>query len=143
MTQAITITEQTEIILVEDNPDDAFFTKRALKEASVNNHIIHIKAGDEAIDFFFNDFAVSEEKFTGKTKLILLDMNLPKVNGIEILTQLKLNSTTQAIPVVILTSSMGDPMMREALNLGAESYIQKPVTYEGFQKVINQLSDRL
>ncbi|MCW3075974.1 MAG: response regulator [Bacteroidetes bacterium] len=135
--------EEIEIILVEDNPDDAFFTKRAFKEANANNHIIHIKSGDEALDYFFDKLPILNETFTGKSKLILLDLMLPKVNGIEILTQLKANDFTRKIPVVILTSAHDDPMMRKALTLGAEGYIQKPVTYEGFLKVVTELSDRL
>ncbi|MDF2437473.1 MAG: two-component system response regulator [Bacteroidota bacterium] len=132
--------EEIEIILVEDNPDDAFFTKRAFIDANVNNNIIILTDGEEAIDFFFNDQSFSNQTFHGKTRLLMLDMNLPKVSGMEILKRMKTHQTTKHIPIIVLTASDNDPMMEEALSLGAESYIIKPVTYEGFIEVINKIS---
>jgi two-component system, response regulator len=135
--------EEIEIILVEDNPDDAFFTKRAFQDANVNNAIITITDGEDAINFFFNNEAMSDQTFKGKSKLILLDMNLPKVNGMKILEELKTHDRTKNIPVVILTSTDDDPTMQKAFDLGAEDYIVKPVTFEGFVKVVTKLSDKL
>lgn len=134
--------DEIEIILVEDNPDDAFFTKHAFQEANVNNHIVILTDGEDAINFFFNNESFSSQTFKGKSKLILLDINLPKVSGLEILARLKKHETTKNIPVVILTSSEDDPTIKQAKELGAESYIVKPVTLEGFTKVVNELNDK-
>ncbi|HEX8516694.1 MAG TPA: response regulator [Bacteroidia bacterium] len=134
--------DDIEIILVEDNPDDAFFTKRAFIEANVNNQILILTDGEEAINFFFHDKSFANQTFEGKSKLILLDMNLPKVDGMTILTKLKASESTKSIPVVILTATENDPKMKEALALGADSYIIKPVTFEGFLKVVKKLSDK-
>lgn len=133
---------EIEIILVEDNPDDAYFTKRAFKDANVNNNIIILTDGEEALDFFFKDQAFSNRTFEGTTRLVLLDMHLPKVDGITILKKLKEHASTKNIPVVILTATQEDPIMKEAFAIGAESYIIKPVTFEGFIDVVNLLNKK-
>jgi DNA-binding response OmpR family regulator len=133
---------EIEIILVEDNADDAFFTIRAFKEANADNRIVHIKNGAAALDFFFKELVIDHQSFQGLSKLILLDLRLPKVDGIEILKQLKQNQHTSLIPVVILTSVSDDPIMYEALKIGADSYLIKPVTYEGYLEIIKALSTK-
>jgi two-component system response regulator len=132
--------EEVEVVLVEDNPDDAYFTKRAFREANENIHIIHLTNGEAAINFFFNEEKFDNEKFSQKSHLILLDLHLPMVDGLEILRRLKADKDARRIPVVILSSADDDPTMKAGLELGAANYILKPVTYEGFLRVVTELS---
>jgi len=126
-----------DIILVEDNPDDALLTKRALKNLSEN--LIHLKNGQEALNFIFNGAEYEGKKFSQRPKIILLDLNMPKVNGMEVLEKVKSNPRTKGIPVVILTSSSEDPDIKKCYELGANSYIVKPVDFENFSKTVAEL----
>ena len=128
-----------EILLVEDNITDAELTIRELKKHNMANNLVHLKNGEEALDFIF-----SMGKYAGKEKphppkVILLDIQMPKINGIEVLQKLKSDPQTRAIPVVILTSSKEDPDVQKCYSLGANSYIVKPVNFEGFAQAIKNL----
>jgi two-component system, response regulator len=125
---------EIEIILIEDNPDDAVLTIRALKKYHLSNHLVHIKDGAEALEFIFGKKTVS-----AKPRVILLDLNLPKVSGLEILARLKSDEKTKTIPVVVLTSSNESPDVERCYELGANSYIVKPVGFENFAKVAGDL----
>lgn len=131
--------QEIEIILIEDNPDDAALTIRAFKSRNLFNSLIHLKNGQEALDYIFNGAEFDGKKFTDCPKVILLDLKMPKVNGIEVLEQLKKNPKTKIIPVVILTSSAEDPDVKKCYELGANSYIVKPVGFENFTKTVVDL----
>lgn len=132
-------TQEIEIILVEDNPDDANLTIRAFKSRNLFNNLIHLKNGQEAIDYIFNGAEFDGKKFNDKPKVVLLDLKMPKVNGIEVLEKIKGDAKTKSIPVVILTSSAEDPDIKKCYDLGANSYITKPVGFENFSKTVVDL----
>lgn len=129
-----------EILFAEDNIDDATLTQRALKKSGLTNTILHVKDGAEALDYLFNKGEYSSLKKNNHLKLILLDLKMPKISGIEVLEKIKLDSELKKIPVVILTSSKEDPDIEKCYALGANSYIVKPVDSDNFFNVINQLS---
>ena len=131
--------ESVEIILVEDNPDDAMLTIRALKKNNLANRLIHLEDGAEALDFFF-----AEGKYKGRDmsiipRVVLLDLKMPKINGIEVLQKLKSDNRTKHIPVVVLTSSAEDPDIITCYKLGVNSYIVKPLGFEAFTAKITEL----
>jgi CheY-like chemotaxis protein len=128
-----------EILLVEDNPDDAALTKRAFKSHNLSNNLIHLKNGEEALNFIFNGAIFDGKTFTNFPKIILLDLKMPKVNGMEVLEKVKSDPATKSIPVVILTSSAEDPDIKRCYELGANSYIVKPVEFENFSKTVIEL----
>jgi two-component system response regulator len=129
-----------DLLLVEDNINDAELAIRELKKHNLANNLFHVKDGEEALDFIF-----ATGKYAGTRdpknppKLILLDINMPKVNGIGVLQQLKSNELTKSIPVVILTSSKEDPDIKACYKHGVNSYIVKPVNFEGFAEAIKNL----
>ena len=129
-----------DLLLVEDNSNDAELAIRELKKHNLANNFFHVKNGEEALDFIFG-----RGKYTGTRdaanppKLILLDIQMPKVSGIEVLQQIKSDERTKIIPVVILTSSKEDPDIKACYKLGANSYIVKPVNFEGFAESIKNL----
>ena len=123
---------QIEILLVEDNENDAELAIRALKKNNLANHIMHVKDGAEAIDFIFAKGAFEGRSKEAAPKVILLDLKLPKLNGLQVLKEIKNNPKTKKIPVVMLTSSKEEPDIEEAYQLGANSYIVKPVEFEKF-----------
>ncbi len=130
---------EVEIVLVEDNPHDAEMTIRALKKNNLVNKIVHLKDGAEALDFLFGT-GPYEGRNTGiKPKVILLDLKMPKVDGIDVLRKLKSEASTKTIPVVVLTSSSESPDVSLCYELGANSYIVKPVGFENFSKSITDL----
>jgi CheY-like chemotaxis protein len=131
--------EVIEILLVEDNMNDAEMTMRALKKARVVNNILHLKNGAEALDFIFGKNKYEGRDTDNKPRLILLDLKMPKVDGIEVLEQLKVNNLTKSIPVVILTSSNEHPDIEVCYKLGVNSYIVKPVGFENFTNAITEL----
>jgi len=128
-----------DIILVEDNRHDAELTIRALQKSRIANSLLHLKDGEEALDFFFCRGAFSKRSITDFPKVVLLDIKMPKLDGIEVLRQLKENATTRIIPVVLLTSSKEEKDIVEGYQLGVNSYIVKPVDFEGFQKAVADL----
>lgn len=129
-----------DVLLVEDNVDDAELAMRELKKSQVRNNLLHVKDGEEALDFIFatGKFAGLRE-IQNVPKLILLDIQMPKVNGIEVLEKIKADERTKIIPVVILTSSNQSPDITKCYNLGVNSYIVKPVEFEAYAKAIKDL----
>jgi two-component system response regulator len=128
-----------EILLVEDNMDDAEMTIRALKKVNIANKLMHLEDGEETLDFLFAKGKFKNRSLTNKPKLILLDIKMPKVDGLEVLRQLKSNETTRNIPVIIMTSSGDDMDMIDSYNLGVNGYLVKPVNFENFAKSIVEL----
>ncbi len=131
--------KEIEIILIEDNMDDAALALIALGQYNLTNKILHLKNGDEALRFFYGNEAFSGVTFTMQPKAVFLDLKMPKVDGMEVLERLKTEESTKAIPVVILTSSAEDPDIKRCYELGANSYIVKPIVFENFSKTIAQL----
>src|SRR6478609_9023999 len=121
---------RVEILLVEDNPHDAEMTIRALKKVNLANRLIHLKDGAEALDFIFSKGAFSDRDANDKPKVILLDIKMPKVDGIEVLRQIKADEDTKTIPVVIMTSSKEEQDIITSYDLGVNSYVVKPVDFE-------------
>lgn len=130
---------EIEILLIEDNINDAELTIRALKKNNLANKLVHLKDGAEAIDFIFAEGNYSGRKVENTPKVILLDLKMPKVNGIEVLQKIKADERTKKIPVVILTSSKEDPDIQECYHLGVNSYVVKPVQFEEFVKAVSEL----
>ena len=128
-----------EIILVEDNPSDADLIKRALNKNNVANKILHLKDGQEVLQYLFGEGQWKGRTTTNTPKVILLDLKMPKVSGIEVLKKIKSNAETMGIPVVILTSSKEDPDIKECYKLGVNSYVVKPVGFEDFSRTVAQL----
>lgn len=128
-----------EILLVEDNPHDAEMTIRTLKKSNLANKLIHVKDGVEALDFIFAKGQFAGRQMEDRPKVILLDIKMPKIDGIEVLRQIKSNEFTKAIPVVIMTSSKEEQDILNSYNLGVNSYIVKPVDFEGFAKAVSEL----
>lgn len=127
------------ILLVEDNPTDAELTIRALRRAKIANEIQLLKDGAAALDFIFCQGEYAHRTMTNQPKVILLDLKLPKVSGLEVLRQLKSDARTQKIPIVVLTSSAEDRDMIESYQFGVNSYIVKPVDFEQFNQAVQQL----
>lgn len=127
-----------EIVIVEDNPNDAELMVRTLKKNQLVNNLIVLEDGEQAINFFIGD-TNGNKGLTGLPKVIFLDLKLPKVSGLEVLQQLKANEKTKEIPVVIVTSSSEDPDINAAYKMGVNSYVVKPVNFDDFVKTINQL----
>ncbi|HUI89372.1 MAG TPA: response regulator [Anaerolineales bacterium] len=128
-----------EILLVEDNPRDAELMIRALKKRNLANNLIHVEDGSEALDFLFNRGKYQERKNSSVPKVVLLDLKLPKVDGLEVLREMRENESTRKIPVVVVTSSSEDPDIKRAYELGANSYVVKPVEFEAFTEVMSNL----
>lgn len=129
-----------EILMAEDNQHDAELTIRELKRHNMANRLVHVKDGEEALDFIYGRGVYAERgEQISLPRLVLLDIQMPKVNGIEVLEQLKSDPETRTIPVVMLTSSRESPDMKRCYELGANSYIVKPVNFEGFSEAIRQL----
>jgi CheY-like chemotaxis protein len=130
---------EVEILLVEDNPNDAELTLRALKKNNLANRVMHAKDGAEALEFIFGTGAFAGRSVEKTPKVIMLDLKLPKVNGIEVLERIKGDERTKNIPVVVLTSSREDSDLTRCYELGVNSYIVKPVEFENFVKAISDL----
>lgn len=125
--------EAVDILLVEDNPDDAGLTIRALKKNKLANNLVHVNDGEEALEFLFG----TEPK--QMPRLILLDLKMPKVDGIEVLRRIKESEEKRVIPVVILTSSKEERDIVESYRLGVNAYIVKPVDFEKFVKAVSDV----
>lgn len=128
-----------EILLIEDNPYEAELAIRSLRKYNFSNHLHHIDDGADALDFIFERGQYASMTGRVKPKLILLDIKLPRVDGIEILRQLKADERTKTIPVVILTSSKENQDVKACYELGANSYIVKPVGFDSFAKAVAEL----
>ena len=127
------------ILLVEDNPDDELLTLRALKKNGVMNEVVVARDGVEALDYLFASGSHSGRDTVDMPQLILLDLKLPRVDGLEVLKRLRSDERTRLLPVVILTSSKEQQDMLDGYGLGANSYVRKPVNFEQFVTVIEQL----
>jgi CheY-like chemotaxis protein len=132
-------TNEVEILLVEDNQDDLDMTLRALRKANLANKIHTARDGAEALEFVFCQGAFAARKFENPPKVILLDLKLPKIDGMEVLKRIKGDPRTKVIPVVVLTSSKEQKDVIESYNLGVNSYLVKPVNFEGFAAAIAEL----
>jgi two-component system response regulator len=128
-----------DILLVEDNPQDAELTIRALNKRNLANPLHLVEDGAEALDFIFCRGTYAQREMTNPPKVILLDLKLPKVSGLEVLRVVKENELTRSIPVVVVTSSREDPDIRTAYALGANSYVVKPVNFDAFLDAMSQL----
>jgi two-component system response regulator len=132
-------TAEFEILIVEDDPNDAELIMRVLRKHNLANKFTLLKDGAEALDFIFGQGSFSGKIDNGSPKVILLDLKLPKVNGIEVLRKLKSDDRTKKIPVVVLTSSREDRDLKDAYNLGVNSYVTKPIKFDEFAKVVANL----
>jgi len=128
-----------EILLVEDNPRDAELTIRAPKKNNLANNVFIAEDGAEALDFLFCRGNFFKRSFTSPPKVVLLDLKLPKVSGLEVLKIVKGDSRTASIPIVVVTSSRQEPDMIEAYNLGVNSYVVKPVDFDQFLYAMSNL----
>ena len=133
-----TLTRKT-ILLVEDNPDDEELTLRALRKSNIMNEVIVARDGEEALACLFGDESFTDREADSLPAVVLLDLKLPKVTGIEVLRRIRSTSRTRRLPVVVLTSSKEGRDLNEAYDLGANSYICKPVDFESFSQAIGHL----
>ena len=127
------------ILLVEDNPKDEALTLRVLKKHKIDNEVVVARDGAEALDFLFSRGAYAGRDPDTMPMLILLDLKMPKVSGLEVLKQLRSDGRTRLLPVVILTSSMEERDLTEAYSLGANSYVRKPIDFTEFAEAVRQL----
>jgi CheY-like chemotaxis protein len=126
------------ILLVEDNPNDEALTLRALKKSNILNPVVVARDGAEALDYLFARGAHQGRK-TGNPEVVLLDLKLPKVDGLEVLRQLRADERTKLLPVVVLTSSVEEQDVMRGYALGANSYVRKPVDFDQFVEAVKQL----
>lgn len=130
---------EVEIVMVEDNPNDAELITRALRKHNLANRIVHLKDGAEALEFLLPPGDQVHQCDSGVPRVVLLDIKLPKIDGIEVLRMMKSDERTKDIPVVILTSSNEDRDIREAYRLGVNSFVTKPIKFEEFAAVVAKL----
>ena len=127
------------IFLVEDNPDDELLTKRALKTNNLVNEIVVARDGQEALDYLSGEKAYGDGSLSERVAFVLLDLKLPKINGLDVLKWIRSNPDTKLLPVIILTSSKEESDIAESYRSGANSYIQKPVDFSKFQEAVKLL----
>jgi two-component system, response regulator len=128
-----------EILLVEDNPKDIELTLYALHKQNLNNRIEVLRDGAEALEFLFCRGTYEYRSFDSPPRLVILDLKLPKINGLEVLRALKNDGRTRAIPVAVLTSSNEERDLLDGFNLGVNSYMRKPVDFDQFREIVRQL----
>jgi CheY-like chemotaxis protein len=133
------MSHEVEILLVEDSPEDAELTIRALRRNKLANEIHHVEDGVEALDFLFCRGAYADRTFTQLPKLVLLDLKLPKASGMEVLRAIRADERTKAIPVVVFTSSKEERDLIDGYKLGVNAYAQKPVDFEQFSSTVRQI----
>jgi CheY-like chemotaxis protein len=127
------------ILLVEDNPDDVALTLRAFKKNNIMNTVVVAKDGVEALDYLFCTGEYSDRDIKDLPQIILLDLKLPKVNGLKVLHKIRDDERTRLLPVIILTSSKEQQDLLDSYSLGANSYIRKPIDFDQFSEAIRQL----
>lgn len=132
-------TEEVEILIVEDNPNDSEMALRAFRKNNLANHILVVRDGEEALDFVFARGNFSDRQKSKRPKVILLDLKLPKVDGLEVLKAIKSNPETKIIPVIVLTSSSEETDVLKSYQLGVNSYIVKPVDFDKFVDAVRDL----
>jgi two-component system response regulator len=135
----MSITNAVDILIVEDTPADLELALRALKKANLTNNIQVARDGEEALEFIFGEGLYAGRHLNDGPRLILLDLKLPKVDGLEVLKRVKSDRRTKGIPVVVLTSSKEQKDVVESYQLGVNSYIVKPVNFEGFALAVQEL----
>jgi len=128
-----------QILLVEDNPEDAELTQRVLQKQNLANHLVWLKNGAQALDFLFARGEYANRLVDETPHLLLLDLSLPKVSGLEVLQQVKADPRTRKTPVVVLSSSTQDKDILRTYDLGVNSYVSKPVQFEEFARVVTHL----
>ena len=128
--------QSADILIVEDNQNDALLTIRSLKQHNLASSLVHVTDGQAAVDYLFAKGAYSERNPLNLPKVVLLDLKLPKLNGLEVLSLIRADGRTKILPVVILTSSQEESDLIESYKLGVNSYIVKPVEFENFSKAI-------
>jgi CheY-like chemotaxis protein len=131
--------EKKLILLVEDNPKDEALTLRALKKSKIANSVVVVRDGVEALDYLFGRGAYSDPASHVMPQLVLLDLKLPKVDGLEVLQQVRANERTRRLPIVVFTSSREEEDLLNSYSLGANSYVRKPVEFEEFVEATKQL----
>lgn len=131
--------EEVEILIVEDNKNDAEMALRALKKNNLTNQVLVVSDGEEALDFIFSRGQFESRKNYKRPKMVLLDLKLPKIDGMEVLREMKANVETRVIPVIILTSSREECDLIDSYRLGVNSYIVKPVDFEKFVNAVHDL----
>lgn len=131
--------QPVDILLVEDNPEEAQLAIRSFKKGNLANHLLHIDDGETALDFIFARNQYAQRDPGNLPKLILLDLKLPKVSGLDILRAVKQDPQTRKIPVTVLTSSREEPDIIACYDLGVNSYIVKPVNFESFSRAVAEL----
>lgn len=139
MSSSMMYANKIDILLVEDNIYDAELTIRVLKKNKIPNALLHLKNGEEALNFIFCKGAYESRNFNEMPKLILLDLKMPKIDGIEVLRKIKSDEQTKIIPVVLLTSSNENKDILECYKLGVNSYFVKPVAFDEFVKAVSNL----
>ena len=132
--------EMVDILLVEDNENDMFLTMQALKKANLTNRIFVVRYGAAALNYLFCTGEFAYRRLNDQPQVILLDLNLPKIDGLEVLRRVKADARTRAIPVVVLTASRDDAAIATCKRLGAETFIAKPVNFQNFSAMTLQLS---
>ncbi len=131
-----------DIVLIEDNPQDIELTRSAFEHSRLANQLTVLRDGNEALEFLFRQGKYADQPFLSQNTVVLLDLYLPKVDGLEILRRMRADDRTRSVPVVILTASRRDEHIRQAMQLGANSYIVKPVDFNGLNEVGSKLSLR-
>lgn len=132
-------TGEVEILLVEDSPRDAELTIRALRERKLANKLFHVKDGAEALDFVFGTGKFAGREVQKQPKVILLDLKLPKVDGLEVLRRVKSDERTKVVPVIVITSSTEERDVVESYKLGVNSYINKPIAFDKFVDAVSEV----
>ena len=135
----MTTSSQADILLVEDNPDDVELTLRSLKKNNVTNRVAAVQDGAEALEYLFATGRYADRSISNPPKVILLDLKLPLVSGIEVLRRCKGDERTRQIPIVVLTSSREEPDVHTCYELGVNSYIVKPVDFQQFTEAVRQV----
>jgi len=131
--------QDVDILIIEDNVNDAELTMRVLGKQKLASNIIHLADGVEALDFLYGKGKFSGRNTDIKPRVIFLDLKMPRLNGLQVLDKIKNDPAYKSIPVVILTSSAEDPDIKKSFELGANSYIVKPVEFENFAKTVSDL----
>jgi two-component system, response regulator len=127
------------ILLVEDNPDDELLTIRSLRRSNITNDIVIARNGEEALHYLFGKGAYAERDLTNMPLVVLLDLKLPKIDGLDVLRQIRADERTRMLPIVVLTSSSEERDIIDSYSLGASSYVRKPVDFDQFAEAVRQL----